>query len=231
MSSNPLVGPYRTADERWLLLNMLDDTRHFAPTCRALGLTDLLDDGRFADTAGRAEHRVVLHDRLVEAIASRTLADLRERLDAEDTIVSALASPVEVVEDPQVLANGYFAAHPTRPSVRLATAPMQFDDEQTVIRRPAPDTGEHTDEVLAELGYAVAEITALRRLGAVVRGPDRAARPGPLVRAPRGRRNVTGWRTASPGSNRRRRCAGRCSSPGSRAGTTPPTRRRPPRGG
>jgi crotonobetainyl-CoA:carnitine CoA-transferase CaiB-like acyl-CoA transferase len=167
VSSNPLVGPYRTADERWLLLNMLDDTRHFAPTCRALGLTDLLDDGRFADTASRAEHRVALHDRLVEAIASRTLADLRGRLDAEDTIVSALASPLEVLDDPQVLANGYFAAHPTRPSVRLATAPMQFDDEQTVIRRPAPDTGEHTDEVLAELGYAVDEITALRRLGAV----------------------------------------------------------------
>ncbi|HEV2309929.1 MAG TPA: CoA transferase, partial [Acidimicrobiia bacterium] len=68
--SNPLVGPYRTGDERWLLLNMLDDTRHFAPTCRALGLDDLVDDPRFADTAGRAEHRVELHDRLAEAVAS-----------------------------------------------------------------------------------------------------------------------------------------------------------------
>ncbi len=165
--SNPLVGPYRTADGRWLLLNMLDDTRHFAPTCRALDLTDLLDDPRFADTAARAEHRVALHDRLADAIGGRTLAELRRRLDAEDTIVSALASPLEVIEDPQVLANGYFAAHPTRPSVRLATAPMQFDDEQTVVRRPAPETGEHTDEVLGELGYPADEITALRALGAV----------------------------------------------------------------
>jgi len=165
--SNPLVGPYRTADERWLLLNMLDDTRHFAPTCRALDLPELLDDPRFADTAARAEHRVALHDRLVDAIGRRTLAELRRRLDAEDTIVSALASPREVVEDPQVVANGYFAAHPTRPAVRLATGPMQFDDEQTIIRRPAPDTGEHTDEVLAELGYPAQEVAALRGVGAV----------------------------------------------------------------
>jgi len=164
---SPEVESKRQADGRWLLLNMLDDTRHFAPTCRALDLTDLLDDPRFADTAARAEHRVALHDRLGDAIAGRPLAELRRRLDAKDTIVSALASPLEVIEDPQVLANGYFAAHPTRPSVRLATAPMQFDDEQTVVRRPAPETGEHTDEVLGELGYPADEITALRALGAV----------------------------------------------------------------
>ena len=165
--SNPLVGPYRTADERWLLLNMLDDARHFAPTCRALGLDDLVDDPRFADTAARAEHRVALHEQLVEAIGSRPLSELRGRLDAEDTIVSALASPLEVIDDPQVQANGYFATHPTRPSVRLATAPMQFDDETTVIRRAAPETGEHTDEILAELGYPASEITTLRAAGAV----------------------------------------------------------------
>ena len=56
--SSARTGPVTT---RWLLLNMLDDTRHWAPTCRALGLDGLLDDARFADTAGRAEHRVELH--------------------------------------------------------------------------------------------------------------------------------------------------------------------------
>jgi crotonobetainyl-CoA:carnitine CoA-transferase CaiB-like acyl-CoA transferase len=165
---NPLVGPYRTGDGRWLLLNMLDDTRHWAPLCRALDLEELIDDPRFADTASRAANRAELHDRIAGRLAASPLAELRGRLAAEDTIFSALASPLEVVDDEQVIANGYFAAHPTRPSVRLACAPMQFADEQTEIRRPAPTTGEHTDEVLAELGYATGDVAALREAGAVV---------------------------------------------------------------
>jgi crotonobetainyl-CoA:carnitine CoA-transferase CaiB-like acyl-CoA transferase len=164
---NPLVGPYRTGDSRWLLLNMLDDTRHWAPTCRALGFDDLVADPRFVDTAARADHRVELHDLIAARIASMTLSELRDRLTPEDTIYSALASPLEVVDDPQVLANGYLAAHPTRPSVRLACAPMQFDNEMTSVRRPAPDTGEHTDEILGELGYDSATMASLRDEGAI----------------------------------------------------------------
>ena len=60
--ANPLIGSHRTRDGRWLLLNMMDDVRHFAPTCRALGLDAFIDDPRLADTAGRAEHREELHD-------------------------------------------------------------------------------------------------------------------------------------------------------------------------
>jgi crotonobetainyl-CoA:carnitine CoA-transferase CaiB-like acyl-CoA transferase len=146
---------------------MLDDTRHFAPTCRALGLDALLDDSRFADTAGRAEHRVELHGLIADRIAASDLADLRSGLHGEDTIFAALASPLEVIDDEQVIANGYFAPHPTRPEVRLACAPMQFDDEMTEIRRAAPDTGEHSDEILAELGYDADAIQGLRSTGAV----------------------------------------------------------------
>jgi crotonobetainyl-CoA:carnitine CoA-transferase CaiB-like acyl-CoA transferase len=164
---NPLVGPYRTGDARWLLLNMLDDTRHWEPTCRALGLDDLVTDPQYRDTAARAEHRGELHDLLAARIESMPLAALEARLRAHDTIYSALASPLEVVDDPQVLANGYLAAHPTRPTVRLACAPMQFDNEMTTVRRPAPDTGEHTDEILTELGYDSATMASLRDAGAV----------------------------------------------------------------
>jgi crotonobetainyl-CoA:carnitine CoA-transferase CaiB-like acyl-CoA transferase len=146
---------------------MLDDTRHWAPACQALGLEPLLDDPRFADTAGRAEHRTELHGLIAERIGASDLAELRRGLEAEDTIFAALASPSEVITDQQVVANGYFAPHPTRPSVRLACAPMQFDDEMTEIRRAAPETGEHSDEVLAELGYDTEAIRELRSSGAV----------------------------------------------------------------
>src|SRR5207302_3287371 len=140
---NPLIGPYRTGDQRWLLLNMLDDMRHFAPTCRAFGLDELIDDPRFTDTAARAEHCVELHDLFDGVIGSKPLTELREMLSNEDTIFSALASPVEVIDDPQVVANGYLAQHPDHPTCRVACAPMQFDDQMVEVRRHAPAIGEH----------------------------------------------------------------------------------------
>ena len=164
---NPLIGPYRTGDERWLLLNMLDDTRHWAPTCRALGLDELIDDPKFVDTSARADHSQELHDHIARVIGSKTLDELRECLGAEDTIFSALASPVEVIDDPQVIANGYLAKHPNHPTCRVATAPMQFDDGMVEVRRGAPAIGEHTDEILDELGYTADDKRALRDVGAI----------------------------------------------------------------
>ena len=67
-----------------------------------------------------------------------------------------------MIADPQVEANGYMPAHPGHERARVASGPVQFDMETTVVRRPAPKVGEHTDEVLTELGYTTAEIEALR---------------------------------------------------------------------
>jgi crotonobetainyl-CoA:carnitine CoA-transferase CaiB-like acyl-CoA transferase len=165
-SSNPLVGPYKTSDGRYIILNMLDDTRHWAPACRALGLDPLIDDARFVDTAARAANADALHAQITAAIASRTLDDLRTRLKAEDTIFSALQSPLETIDDPQVVENGYLAPHPEHPTARVACAPMQFDDERISIRRAAPAIGEHTDEVLGEVGLSDDEIAILYKVGA-----------------------------------------------------------------
>ena len=165
---NPLIGPYVTSDGRWLMFSMLDDTRHWAPTCRAIGREELIDDPRFIDTAARVEHAEELHALLVAQLATLTLSDAAGRLSAEDTIFSTLASPLEVIDDPQVVQNGYLVRHPGHPSARVATAPMQFDDERVEVRRGAPGLGEHTDEVLGELGFAPAELAALRDAGAIV---------------------------------------------------------------
>jgi crotonobetainyl-CoA:carnitine CoA-transferase CaiB-like acyl-CoA transferase len=164
--SNPLVGPYKTSDGRYLILNMLDDTRHWAPVARALGFPELIDDPRFVDTAARAANCDELFDRITKVIGSHTLADVRAMLEKEDTIFSALQSPLEAIDDPQVVENGYLAPHPTHPTARLACAPMQFDNEQITVRRGAPAIGEHTDEVLAEFGFRAEEIAALRDAGA-----------------------------------------------------------------
>jgi crotonobetainyl-CoA:carnitine CoA-transferase CaiB-like acyl-CoA transferase len=165
--SSVLVGSFRTADERWISLNMLDPDRHWEPACRALGLDELLDNPDFATAAQRQERAPDLHPIFVERIASLTLADLVERLSAHDTIFSSIASPVEVINDPQVLANGYMAPHPDHPRARLSSSPMQFDGKGLEIRRAAPKVGEHTDEVFREAGVDTDEIERLHASGAV----------------------------------------------------------------
>jgi len=165
--ANPMVGPFRTVDDRWLMLNMLDDARHWPPLCRALELEELIDDPRFADSDSRRTNADELHALFVKRIGSRPLAELVASLGAEDTLFSTMASPLEVIDDPQVLANGYLVQHPTEARARLATSPMQFDDEMTEIRRPAPGLSEHTAEVLGEVGYSEADVAALREAGAI----------------------------------------------------------------
>jgi crotonobetainyl-CoA:carnitine CoA-transferase CaiB-like acyl-CoA transferase len=165
---SPLGWTYRTGDRRWLMLMMLDEARYWAPTCRALGLTDLIEP--YADEAVRHAARADICDQLADAIGSRSRDELAASLAREDCIFSFVASPPEVVADPAVVENGYLMAHPTHPPLRLAAAPAQFDDELPEIRRPGPEKGEHTREVLAEVGYSGQEIEALIASGAVVAG-------------------------------------------------------------
>jgi crotonobetainyl-CoA:carnitine CoA-transferase CaiB-like acyl-CoA transferase len=127
-------------------------------TCRALGLTELAGLSKEDRTPPRPEHNTAMS----EAIANGKAADLVERLRAEGCIFSLIASPVEVIHDQAVVANGYLMEHPTHPPLRLSAAPAQFDDEQLQVRRPAPELGGHTDEVLAEIGYAPSDISDLR---------------------------------------------------------------------
>jgi crotonobetainyl-CoA:carnitine CoA-transferase CaiB-like acyl-CoA transferase len=163
-----LVGSYRTADGRWLSLNMLDPERHWAPTCSALGLDRLLARADLATAAQRAEHNEELFPLFTQTIASMPLAELKTRLSAQDTIWSTLASPREVIDDPQVEANGYMPRYPGHEHARLTSSPVQFDGRGLRIERGAPRIGEHTNEVLREAGFTEDEISALNDSGAVV---------------------------------------------------------------
>ena len=165
---SPLVGIHRTKDSRWLMLSMLDEERYWEPTCRALGLPELIDG--YADAAERRPHWPEFLPMFAAQIASVTRAELEPRLHDAGCIYSFFASPPEVLADQAVVENGYAMAHPVHPRLRLAAAPVQFDDQVPSIRHAAPAPGEHTAEVLAELGYGDAEIETLFNDG-VVDGP------------------------------------------------------------
>ena len=102
---------YRTADRRWLMLMMLDESRYWAPTCRALGVTHLMEP--YADAAIRRAAWPEICHQLADAIGARNRDELADRLTREGCIFSFVASPPEVVVDPAVVENGYLMAHPT----------------------------------------------------------------------------------------------------------------------
>jgi crotonobetainyl-CoA:carnitine CoA-transferase CaiB-like acyl-CoA transferase len=164
---NPLVGVYQAGDERFLMLNMLQPDRYWPGFCRALGREDLVADPRFADIPGRAENREALQAIIQETFRTAGLEEWARRLTANDCVWARVQTPLEAGRDPQVAANGYLVPHPKIPRAALAANPVQYNGGRLELERGAPGIGEHTEEILGELGLGAEEIARLRGQGAI----------------------------------------------------------------
>jgi crotonobetainyl-CoA:carnitine CoA-transferase CaiB-like acyl-CoA transferase len=166
---NPLVNTYRTRDGRFLSLVMLESDRYWADLVGLLGRPELADDPRFVDAAARAANAGACVDLLDEIFGSQPLAHWRAVLAAARGVWSVVQSAAEVMDDPQAQANGYVRPVTAASGVefRMVAAPIQFDEEPATLTR-GPGHGEHTDEVLAELGLSEDEILELKVAGAVL---------------------------------------------------------------
>ena len=166
---NPIQNRYRCADGRWLLLYMPAGGPYWARLCAALGRPDLADDPRFASLELRAANSVDLCALLAELIATRTLAEWTKALDGHDLIWEPVALPEEAIHDPQARANGYVAPvdHPTFGPIEVLSTPIRFGETPLWPRGPAPEVGQHTEEVLLEAGYSWEAISDLRAAGAL----------------------------------------------------------------
>jgi len=165
--ATPLVATHKTRDDRFLSFSMLQEERYWPRVCRALGLEAWLADPDYATPELRARRAQEIHAEFGRRIASQPLAHWQERLSECECVFARYANPVEVLSDPQVLANGYLPAHPTIPGARLPATPQQFDDQPVRIRRGAPARGEHSEEVLREIGLGPGEIAALHEAAAI----------------------------------------------------------------
>ncbi len=167
---NPIANRYRTKDDRVVHLVMLQAVKFWPELITAVGRPDLATDPRFTDPRAMFENRAAAVAVLDEVFATRTLAEWRVALDDIDGVWAPAQKAIELHDDVQVIANGYID-----PAVvgfdgstfPLVTNPVQFDESPTPLVR-APEAGEHTDEILAEIGLEWDRIVELKVAGAVL---------------------------------------------------------------
>jgi crotonobetainyl-CoA:carnitine CoA-transferase CaiB-like acyl-CoA transferase len=165
---NPAINSYRDHQGRWFWLVGLEGDRHWPDLARAVGQPAWIDDPRFATARARRRHCRELIGLLDEIFATRDREEWGAILDAHDVWWAPVQDTAEVLTDPQAWAAGGFVEVPDGSSTAtMVASPVDFGGAPCAPRSMPPDLGEHTDEVLAEVGYDADGIARLRAEGAV----------------------------------------------------------------
>ena len=170
---HPVTAPFqafRTADG-YMTIALADGRHEMWPLlCSAIDRIELIDDPRFQDGWLRSGHWDLLEPIIAEAIRSRTTAEWLEELEPLGIPCGPVNTIDQVANDPQVLHRGMIkdVPHPRLGSVRMTNTPVSLSRTPGGAELPAPDLGEHTEQVLRELaGMDDAEIASLREAGAI----------------------------------------------------------------
>ena len=166
---NALVNTYETGDGEWILLALVQEDKLWPGLCRALERPDLLEDPRFATRAERRARAKELYAIVAPILAGRDYAHWRKALDEQAITFTHVARLAGLVHDPQLEAAGILreGRDSRGRAVRSIANPIAVEGSPPVETRPAPAIGQHTDEVLAGLGYDEAARAALRARGAI----------------------------------------------------------------
>jgi crotonobetainyl-CoA:carnitine CoA-transferase CaiB-like acyl-CoA transferase len=143
--------------------------RMWQGVCAAIGRPEWADDERFATAKQRAGNRATLIPMLAEVFATRSVDDWVARLSAEGVPCTSVNSIDKVVLDPQVAAREMIieVEHPTAGRLRMAGLPVKLSDTPGRVTSPPPRLGEHSAQILREMGIPQQRIDALVKSGVV----------------------------------------------------------------
>jgi crotonobetainyl-CoA:carnitine CoA-transferase CaiB-like acyl-CoA transferase len=112
----------------------------------------------------RSQNNVELIHIIDGVLASKTMAEWDKLFKQNNVIFGRVQTPAEVVADPQALANNFFpeVEYPGAGKIKLVASPVNFRQNPASIRTPAPEVGQHTEEVLLDLGYTWDDISQLK---------------------------------------------------------------------
>ncbi|MET1117014.1 MAG: CaiB/BaiF CoA-transferase family protein [Comamonas sp.] len=167
-NAHPNIQPqdvYACADGDAILV--VGNDGQFAKLCAVLGQPEWAQDARFATNAQRVRNIQILSAMLRHEFAQRPRADLIAALDGAGVPCGAINSVPEVFEDPQVKARGMlkYVPHPCGVQVPQVSTPMRFSQTPLQDLAAPPTLGQHSRQVLEELGYSAERIDALQAAG------------------------------------------------------------------
>ena len=162
------TSAYRTADG---FINVAaSGTAIWKRLCEAIGEPGLLDDARFTSAQGRSTHRKALAERIDAALSGRTSSEWVEVLNAAGVPCGPIHRMDAVFSDPQVkhLQATSPVQHPTLGEQQVLSPAIRLSRTPAAVVSATPERGEHTPEVLSELGLSATEIAALRHQGVIL---------------------------------------------------------------
>ena len=168
-SGNAMYNHYQCKDDQWLAIAHLDPDRWWPKVCGALGLERLINDPKFNSLNARADNGKELVAMFDEVFAGKTREEWMQILGEHGCIFTPVQDINDVVEDPQVMANHYMidVDHPTHGPTKTMGFPWDLSETPASWRRGAPELGEHTEEVLLEMGYSQEDLAKFREEGVV----------------------------------------------------------------
>jgi crotonobetainyl-CoA:carnitine CoA-transferase CaiB-like acyl-CoA transferase len=162
--SSPQINSYQTKDGKWTFVSVLDYDRMRPGLFRVIKREDLLEDERFATAEGAAQHSAELAAILSEGFMQFTQEEAVARLEAEDIANEKIQHALDLLEDPQALENNYIVdyTHRNGQVSKQSVPPVKFGNIDVNLQYPdSPLIGEHTVQVLKEVGYSDSQIQAM----------------------------------------------------------------------
>ncbi len=167
---HPSITPYETFQASDAHVNVgVANESFWKPFCEAIGREDLLADPRFKDNPSRIAHREELAGALAQVFATQPAQHWVDALSRRGVPVGHIRTVGDVLDDPARAERDmvWDLPHPKIGALRAVGNPIKLSGHHDLPRRPPPRLGEHTDEILAELGYSGEEVRALHDAGAV----------------------------------------------------------------